>query len=146
MAADADTTVRISKTIPAPPEAVFRAWTEPAQVSRWFAPPGARVAEATIALAPGGAWKVGIEDGEGVVHTAFGVYREIRAPERLVLTWDWEGENSVGETEVTVAFEAEGGATRLDLTHAGLPSAESAEGHRQGWSACLDLLAGLFEG
>ena len=146
MAAHADTTVRLTKTIPASPEAVFRAWTEPAQVSRWFAPPGARVAEARIALAPGGEWRVGIEDGDGVVHTAFGVYREVRAPERLVLTWDWKGASAVGETEVTVAFETEGGSTRLVVTHAGLPSAETAEGHRQGWAACLDLLAGLFEG
>ncbi|WP_420461698.1 SRPBCC family protein [Candidatus Palauibacter sp.] len=145
MTADADTRVRLSKVIPAPPDTVFRAWTEPEEISRWSAPPGAMVAESRVALAAGGAWKIGMEDEDGVAHTAFGVYRKVDAPNRLVYTWDWEGEHSVGETGVTVEFLAEDGSTRVVVTHEGFPAAEAAEGHRQGWIACLELLAGLFE-
>ena len=145
MTADKDMRVRLSKVIPAPPESVFRAWTEPDQIARWSAPPGARVAESRVALEPGGAWKIGIRDEEGTVHTAFGAYREIDAPNRLVYTWDWEGETSVGETEVTVEFLADDGSTRVVLTHEGFPAGEAAEGHAQGWDACLGLLEALFE-
>ena len=145
MTADSDMRVRLSKIIPASREEVFRVWTEPEQIARWSAPPGARVAESRVALEAGGAWKIGIEDEEGVIHTAFGAYREIDAPNRLVYTWDWEGETSVGETEVTVEFLADDGSTRVVLTHEGFPAAEAAEGHAQGWDACLGLLEALFE-
>ena len=86
-----------------------------------------------------------MEDEEGVIHTALGVYREVDAPNRLVYTWDWEGEHSVGETLVSVDFLPEGGSTLVIVTHEEFPAAEAAEGHRQGWIACLGLLAGLFE-
>ena len=144
MTADTDTRVRLSKVIAAPLEMVFRAWTEPDEIARWSAPPGARVAESSVVLEPGGGWKIGIEDEEGTIHVAFGVYREVDAPNRLVYTWDWEGPTSVGETEVTVEFLAEEGSTRVVLAHGGFPVAEAAEGHRQGWDACLGLLAALF--
>lgn len=144
MTADSDMSVRLSKIIPASREDVFRAWTEPERIARWSAPPGAKVAESSVALEPGGAWKIGIEDEQGTIHTAFGVYREVDAPNRLLYTWDWEGETSVGETEVTVEFVAEGGSTRVSLTHEGFPAAEAAAGHAQGWDACLELLEALF--
>ncbi|WP_420637302.1 SRPBCC family protein [Candidatus Palauibacter sp.] len=145
MTDDADTGVRVSKAIPAPQETVFRAWTEPEEIARWSAPPGAKVAESRVDLAAGGTWKIRMEDEEGVIHTALGVYREVDAPNRLVYTWDWEGEHSVGETLVSVDFLPEGGSTLVIVTHEEFPAAEAAEGHRQGWIACLGLLAGLFE-
>lgn len=145
MTDDADRRVRVHKMIPAPSEAVFRAWTEPEEIARWSAPPGAMVAESRVDLAEGGAWKLGMEDAEGLTHTAFGVYRAVDAPNRLVYTWDWEGEHSVGQTGVTVEFLAEDGSTCVVVTHEGFPAAEAAEGHRQGGIACLELLAGLFE-
>ncbi|WP_419163473.1 SRPBCC family protein [Candidatus Palauibacter sp.] len=144
MTAASGTRLRVSKLIPAPPAAVFRAWTEPELISRWSAPPGASVAESQVDLSAGGAWKIRMRDAEGVDHTAFGVYRQVEPPNRLVYTWDWEGEHSVGETVVTVEFLAEGGGTRVVVTHEGFPAAEATEGHRLGWVACLELLRALF--
>ena len=44
---------------------------------------------------------------DGNDHTAIGTYKEIDAPNRLVYTWDWkEEDNRMGETLVTVEFEA----------------------------------------
>jgi uncharacterized protein YndB with AHSA1/START domain len=54
---------------------------------------------------------------EGQWHTAFGVYREIDRPHRLVYTWDWEEDDyRVGETLVTVEFKNLGEATEVVLT------------------------------
>jgi len=82
---------------------------------------------------------------EGNPHTAVGTYREIDAPNRLVYTWDWKEEGQgVGETVVTVEFEARGDATEIILVHEGFPAVEAKEGHEQGWGACLAHFEALF--
>ena len=61
--------------------------------------------------------------------------------ERLVYTWDWEEpEHAVGETLVTVEFEAIGNATQVTLVHDRFPNADAASAHDEGWGSCLDRL------
>jgi hypothetical protein len=47
-------TVRLTRTIPAPPDEVYRSWTEPDRLRRWFGPDGFDVAEVELDLRPGG--------------------------------------------------------------------------------------------
>ncbi len=145
MAASADRRCRVRRVIPASPEAVFRAWTEPDLIRRWSCPPGATIRDSQVDLAPGGSYRLVIEAEEGTLHTAFGVYREIRPPNRLVYTWDWrEPETAVGETLVTVEFVAGEASTEVILAHEGFPAAGAAEGHRLGWTWSLERLEALF--
>ena len=51
----------------------------------------------------------------------------------------------VGETLVTVEFLEQGESTELVLTHERLPHAEAVEGHRQGWTACMEVLSNYIE-
>lgn len=145
MTASADRACRVTRTIPAPPEAVFRAWTEPELIRQWSCPPGATIRDSQVDLVPGGPYRLLIEAEAGTRHTAFGVYREVDAPNRLVYTWDWEEpESAVGETLVTVDFLASGASTEVILAHEGFPAAEAAEGHRLGWTWSLERLEALF--
>ena len=83
-----------------------------------------------------------VEDNE---YTAIGTYREIDAPNRIVYTWDWkEEDNRVGETLVTVEFEARGDATEVVLLHSGFAAVEAKEHHEQGWGGCMALFETLF--
>ncbi len=78
----------------------------------------------------------------GNKHVVEGVYREIRAPEKLAYTWKWvSGSEAPGfpETLVTVEFQEKGGSTEVVLRHELLPE-ESREPHEKGWSGCLDRL------
>ena len=69
----------------------------------------------------------------------------IRPPNRIVYTWDWENpENAMGETVVTVEFQAVGDSTEVTLVHSGFPAAEAKEHHEQGWGACLMHFEALF--
>ncbi len=145
MTDSADRRCRVRRAIPAPPEAVFRAWTEPELIRQWSCPPGATIRDSQVDLVPGGAYRLLIEAEGGTLHTAFGVYREIDAPNRLTYTWDWEEpEAAVGETLVTVDFLADGASTEVVIAHEGFPAAEAAEGHRLGWTWSLERLEDLL--
>ncbi len=145
----ADREFRVTRTMPASREAVFRAWTEPEQIRRWSCPPAGTILDSQVDLEPGGTYRLVIEAEGGTVHTAFGTYRAVDRPKRLVYTWDWEeAESAVGETLVTVDFLAPGNAapesTEVVVSHAGFPSADAAEGHRLGWTWSLERLESLF--
>lgn len=145
MTPSADRECRVTRVIPAAPEAVFQAWTEPDRIRQWSCPPGATIRDSQVDLVPGGPYRLLIEAEEGTLHTAFGVYREVDPPHRLVYTWDWkEPESAVGETLVTVEFLADGAATEVVVEHAGFPAAEAAEGHRLGWTWSLERLEALL--
>jgi uncharacterized protein YndB with AHSA1/START domain len=140
-----DTTLRLTRTIKATPDRVFEAWTTPEQMRQWSCPEGLILAEVQTDLRVGGAFLLDMQDPEGGHHTAFGEYREIDPPHRLVYTWDWkQEEHRMGETLITVEFNAAGENTEVVMTHEKMPSIEMRDSHNEGWTSCLDRLERLF--
>ncbi len=146
MSPDTATSLRLERTFAADPETVFRAWTERDRIVNWSCPEGATLEDVAIDLKVGGSYELRMRGPGGESYTAFGVYREVTVPNRLVYTWDWrEPENAVGETLVTVEFRsADDGGTRLVLTHERFPDAEQAAGHEEGWTSSLTRLERLL--
>lgn len=145
MSTDTSTSLRVSRMIKADRETVFRAWTDPEHLKHWAAPEGGyTVARAEVDLVVGGRYRCEMHTPAGETIAAFGTYREIRRPSRLVYTWDWEGE-SIGETVVTVEFNDVGGATEVVLTHERFANAEAKSNHEKGWMSCLNKLERLFD-
>lgn len=137
----AEVTLRLERTIAAPPEKVFEAWTRPEVMSRWFAPSDEYQAVVTaLEPQPGGRFRVEMRHRGGNVHSAGGTFREVRSPERLVFSWAWEDKPEHGETLVTVAISKDGEHTKLVLLHEKLVSAASRDAHEQGWIGCLGRL------
>jgi glutathione S-transferase len=137
-------TLEVRRTIRAPRQRVFEAWTRPEDVKRWSAPGPLTVAVAEIDLRVGGAFRIHMLAPDGAVHRAVGVYREVEPPSRLVYTWSWEGKPEVTDTVITVDFLDAGDATEVVLRHDGLPNEQERDAHAQGWNGCLDKLASLF--
>jgi glutathione S-transferase len=132
--------LRIARTIKADRQAVWNAWTQPEQMKHWACPAPGGLADATADLRVGGAFTMHMIEG-GNEHNAFGVYREVDEPRRLVYTWDWrEEDNQMGETLVTVEFNEVDVGTEVVLVHEGFPTAEVKDAHDQGWTACADHL------
>lgn len=136
--------LRLERAFDATPEEVFDAWTDPEVLRRWWVVDAAwRTPVAEVDLRPGGRYRLSMEDpASGSVHTVGGEYLEVKRPERLVYTWQWEvpaGEVSHVST-VTVGFIGDGERTTLVLEHTGLESPESRDRHRHGWEACLESL------
>lgn len=81
-----DRSVVVDRVFDAPPEAVFKAWTDPQIMARWFAPEPLTVPRAEMDLRVGGRYRLVMRDEEGNDFTSSGEYREITPPERLVYT------------------------------------------------------------
>lgn len=137
----ADTLV-IRRTLPAPPERVFEAWTRPHMVRRWFSPGPMRVEEAALDVRVGGAYRIVMMGAEGEPHSPGGVYEEIMPDRKLVFSWKWANSDLV--TRVTVELRPVGeDQTELTLTHTGFPDAETRGLHEAGWVGCLEKLPPL---
>ena len=79
----------IVRELDAPRDLVFRAWTDPEHLTRWFGPRGFSTPRTSIAtdLRPGGTWRATmVLDETGQEFPTGGFYLEVREPERLVLT------------------------------------------------------------
>ena len=84
----------------------------------------------------------------GSIIRKHGIYREIVAPERLVLTYvtDDAAGNPGPETLVTVTFADIGGKTRLTLHQAIFESVAARDDHRRGWAGALERFAAHLSG
>jgi len=102
-----ETTLRLERLIPAPPEILFALWTEPAQLVKWWAPDGYEAAVHTFDARPGGRWRIVLRGADVGSLALSGVYRIVEPPRRLAFTWAWENENGARghETEVLVTFD-----------------------------------------
>ena len=132
----------VSRTIKAPRERVFAAWTDPAAYPRWFGPESCKATNVQMDVREGGQYSLTCTNTEfGDVDLA-GAYREVKAPEKLVYTWKWLTEplSEAGESLVTVEFIAQGESTEIRITHEGLPAGEIQEKHSYGWNGSLDKL------
>lgn len=138
----------ISRLIPAPPRALFRAYTEPELLKRWFAPKPYTVSEVELDVRPGGGQRIVMVGPDGTPMPLHGVYLEVVADARLVVTdayvRAWEPAPKPFMT-VVVTFEPEGGGTRYTARarhwSAADRAAHEAMGFHQGWGLCADQLA-----
>ena len=138
-----DIQLTLRRTIRAPVEAVYAAWTDPEILVRWLAPGEAAVARATAEAAVGGAFLVEMRGSGGQGWTVRGRYREVVPGRRLAFTWRWDGSDA--ESLVTVEFEPDpDGSTRLTLTHSRFADVGTREEHERGWAGCLAKLEELY--
>jgi uncharacterized protein YndB with AHSA1/START domain len=127
--------------IAARPETVFDFFVDPEKMVRW------KGRRAELDPRPGGIYRVEINDQA----IARGEYVEIEAPNRVVFTWGWEGQESgvhavpPGSSRVEVELMPDGDGTIVRLRHLDLPE-QSREIHGQGWDMYLGRLAAAAEG
>jgi uncharacterized protein YndB with AHSA1/START domain len=88
----------ISREFDAPRALVFKVWTQPEHLKHWFSPKGFTVLAAKMDLRPGGTYHYGMRTPDGKDMWGKWIFREIVAPERLVL--------------VNCFSDAQGGITR----------------------------------
>ena len=137
--------LKLRRTVDAPVETVYAAWTDPEVMRRWFAPGDLAVARAVAEVEVGGTFLIEMRGADGENHITSGVYRDVVPNRRLVHTWRWEGSDV--ESLVTVEFEPDSaGRTRLTLTHSRFGQAEARDRHERGWTGCLAKLEALFAG
>lgn len=105
----------VTRTFNGPADLVFRAWTTPELLLRWWVPEsfGLKLVECEIDARTGGRYRFLFEvPGQPEPAAFFGRYLEVTPPKRLV----WTNEESEGGSVTTVTFEEKGGRTYLVLT------------------------------
>lgn len=140
----------IHRIIDATPEKLFRAWTEPALLVRWFAPLPWTTATAQLDVRTGGTSLVVMRSPEGEEVPCPGVYLEVVPNERLVVTdayvSAWEPSQKPFMT-VILTFEKSGEKTLYTarVRHWSVADREAHEqmGFRTGWELATDQLAAL---
>jgi uncharacterized protein YndB with AHSA1/START domain len=125
------------------PDLVFRAFTEPALLTRWFSPGADIVIEVLVhELRSRGRYRFRYREPSGEISSVAGEFREVSPPTRLVFTWTWEPPDPHAgvETLVTVDFVAENAGTLVVVTHERFPDEQSRERHEKGWRATLERM------
>jgi len=133
----------ITRLFDAPRSLVFRMWTEPEHLARWFGCEGSKIISFERDLHRGGEYRLRMKGADGADHRLRGVYREIVPLERLVFTWaNEDADGNLGhETVVTVTLAERGRKTEMTLHHAVFETTEARDLHGEGWTASLDRLA-----
>jgi len=134
----------IERIFDAPRELVWKAWTEPEHLAQWWGPRGFTLPSCKVELRPGGAYRFHMRGPDGDDHWSQGVFREVVAPERIVMAGSWadaDGNPTRPASVTTVTLEDHDGKTRLTLRQVIFESVTARDAHRGGWSSSLERLA-----
>lgn len=138
------------RLLDAPREKLFRCWTEPELLKRWFAPLPYTVPHAELDVRSGGANFVIMKSPEGEEIPLRGVYLEVVENEKIVFTdaytRPWEPSDKPFFTAI-VTFEDEDGKTRYTARALHWTDEDRAAheqmGFHEGWGQCADQLEAL---
>jgi len=150
----------ISRVFDAPRDLVWKAFTDPERMRHWWGPKGFKVIASTMDLRPGGTYHYGLKAPDGSIMWGKFVYRDIVAPERVVLVSSFSDEAG-GTTRhpghlswplemlSVFTFEDLGGQTRFTVRWAPYNATaderktfdDGRDSMQQGWGGTLDQLA-----
>ena len=153
MTAKAEHELVLERVFEAPPEKVYRCWTEEALLKQWFVPAPWTISSVDQDQRPGGACCVTMRDPDGNEFPNPGVYLELIPDRRIVFTDAFQaGWIPAGQPFMvaTVEFEPlDGGRTKYTATARHWTAEAKAQheqmGFHEGWGKCADQLADLLK-
>jgi uncharacterized protein YndB with AHSA1/START domain len=137
----------LTRVFDAPRELVFKSWTDPRHVEKWWGPHGFTCPLCELDVRPGGAILIHMRGPDGRVYPMTGLYQEVVEPERLVFTstaLDDQG-NALFEILNSIELTEQGAKTKQTLRARVIKrSAQAAPylaGMEVGWTQTLERLA-----
>lgn len=138
--------VQLHRVIAAPPQKVFRAFTEPDAMASWLPPYGFVAKVHSMDVKEGGSYKMSfINFTTGNGHSFGGTYLEIKTNELIKYTDKFDDPNLPGEMITTIQLKAVSCGTELTAIQEGIPSVIPTEMCYMGWQDSLDKLKKLVE-
>lgn len=148
----------ISHTFNVPREVLWKAFTDPKEMAKWWGPKGAKILSSKMDLRPGGMYHYGMEFSGQKMWGKF-IYREIKKPEKIILVSSFSDEKG-GTTRhpmskdwplemlSTFTFDETSGKTKMTVKWIPLNATPAerkafAEGHQsmtQGWTGTFEQL------
>jgi uncharacterized protein YndB with AHSA1/START domain len=137
-------TVHLHRVLPAPPDKLFRAFTDAQAMAQWLPPYGFTATVHELDAREGGRHRMSFTNfTTGHSHSFGGEYLECVPGVRLRYTDRFDDPNLPGEMIVTVDFKAVSVGTELRIEQAGIPDIIPTEACYLGWQESLDKLARL---
>lgn len=139
-------TVRLHRVLSAPPDKVYRAFVDPAAVTKWFPPYGFICKVHQMDVKVGGSFRMSFENfSTGKSHAFGGEFKKLSPGEFIQYTDKFDDPNLPGEMTVTVTFKRVSVGTELNIEQSGIPELIPVEQCYLGWQECLAQLAHLVE-
>ncbi|MGO1539734.1 MAG: SRPBCC family protein [Leucobacter sp.] len=132
----------ITRTLDAPRELAWRAWTDERELAMWLRPFGVSTDSVSFDVRVGGTYAYTMTNDEtGEQFPTGGVYLEVDPIDRLVFTWGEPGTPVETAPVITLTFTAQGdGRTELVLHLRGLPGQPGDGFVYDGWDEALTNL------
>lgn len=145
--------LELKREVAVPPRLVWRAWTEPDLLMRWFTPAPWRTTACEIDLRPGGRFRTVMEGPNGERNDSTGCFLAVEPERRLVFT-DALGPGfrptGGGFMTASVTIELTAGGTLYTAVAFHKDEAAKTQheemGFHHGWGAALDQLVALVKG
>ena len=102
---DHDREIVLSKVVAAPRSLVFKAWTDPAHLPRWFGPAGFTCETQEIDIRVGGRWRFVFVGPDGTRYTNRMVFLKIESPRLLEMDHGSDKDDDPGKFRVIVTFD-----------------------------------------
>ena len=141
MSASAEPELRLERLLPAPRAVVYKALTDPEQLSEWWGPRGFTVPKIEFDPQVGRGYRIAMQPPDGDLFFLSGEIREVDPPARLAFTFRWEPPDPDDrETLVTLSLEDRGERTEVKLTQGEFATEERRALHEGGWTDSFDRL------
>ena len=135
----------LRRVYPVAPEKVWRAWTDPQALSRWFGPGAVDSASVVeLDLRVGGRYRIVFGAPDGSEHEASGVYLEVVPNRRLVFTWVRRGMPEA-DSQVTIELRRVDAGTELDFRHEQFRDVAVRDDHEIGWLPTIAKLGAFLQ-
>ena len=143
------TEVTLTRIFDAPRDLVWKAWTDPAMLARWWGPHGFTNPRCEADVRAGGKILIHMRAPDGTVFPMTGTFDEVAEPECLVFRAVPIDDNGAAllESLTTVTFHDLGGRTKVIVHASAAPLQPVADqmlkGMEAGWTQSLERLAEL---
>ncbi len=158
MADEGRNDLTITRTFDVSREILWKYWTVPEYMKRWWGPNGYTSPIIEVDLRVGGKYLNDMRSPEGKDYWSTGIYEEIVPLEKIVVTDSFADQNGnivpssyygmPGDfplsARIIVTLEEVEGKTRMTLRHLGLPEGEMREQTAAGWNESFDKLDAEF--
>lgn len=139
-------TIQLHRVLTAPPERVYRAFTDPDALVKWMAPHGFTAKVHKMDVRVGGEYKMSFTNfSTKSGHSFGGKYIELKPGELMKYVDKFDDPNMPGEMQMTITFRKVMVGTELKITQEGIPDMIPVEMCYLGWQQSLTLLAQLVE-
>jgi uncharacterized protein YndB with AHSA1/START domain len=138
-----DTSCIVRRTLHAPHDVVFRAWTDPEFVRQWSWGAAHDTVSVDIDLRTGGTWRHHVRNRENGEEWHFvGVFAEVVPGRRIAHTFAWHNDRGVHHDPsfVTIDFVPQGENTDVVITHERITTVTERDGTVTGWHDCINCV------